>query len=206
MNRIYPALGLLLSCTITVYGQTNPHYTGDESKCPFLHPAPAINAAVVIDDFESPALKWNNMNSGDLHSSIRLCDTAKFGKKGGMITFSGDTTTGSWTMLHCRTTVPAGKTKVTFWAKSDSVVSAYVTAYQGAKHDSLELFGKTITIDTTWKKYEILLNEMNELLFSHLVQNGQSASQRLDIRKIYAIGFAEKSLPSVITIDQLQWE
>lgn len=206
MLKIYSALGILFACALALHGQTNPHYTGDQSKCPFLHPASAVNAAVVIDDFESPSLKWNNMESGDLHSSIRSCDTSRFGKKSIMISFSGDTTEGSWTMLHCKTTVPPGKTKITFWAKSSSVASVYVTAYQGTRHDSLELFGKPITIDTAWKKYEVRLDEMNDLLFSHLKQDGRTPSQHLDNQKVHAIGFAELTLPASFVIDQLQWE
>lgn len=206
MLKIYSALGMLFACALSLHGQTNPHYTGDESKCPFLHPASTVNAAVVIDDFESPASKWNNMESGDLHSSIRACDTAKFGNKSAEISFSGDSTRGSWTMLHCKTTVPPGKTKITFWAKASSVTSLYVTAYQGARHDSLELFGKAITIDTAWKKYEIRLDEINELLFSHLQQDGHAPSQHMDNHKIYAIGFAEITLPATFIIDQVQWE
>lgn len=206
MSKIYFALTLLLTCSVAIHGQTHEHYEGDESKCPFLHPGSAANAALVIDDFESQVSKWNNMESGDLHSSIRVCDTAKFGKKAAVISFSGDTTTGSWTMLQCKTSVPAGKTKITFWAKANTITSVYVTAYQGARHDSLEIFGKAITIDTAWKKYEIGLDEITELLFSHLAQDGHSHSQHPDKRKVYAIGFSELSLPAEFIVDQLQWE
>lgn len=203
---MYFVLTMLLTCSVAIYGQTNEHYAGDESKCPFLHPVPAGSLAIVIDDFEAAGSKWNNMESGDLHSSIRACDTAKFGKKSAAVSFSGDTTSGSWTMLQCKTSVPTGKTKITFWAKSSVTTSVYVTAYQGARHDSLEIFGKAITIDTAWRKYEIGLDEFTELLFSHLAQDGHSRSQHLDSRKVYAIGFSELVLPAEFMVDQLQWE
>ena len=196
------------------YSQTNPGYSGDESKCPYLHPASSektiLVAPTLIDDFESmeKTLKqWSNpMESGTMKSSIDLSDSAHAGKKGAKISFAGNTSKGSWTNLQCKTTLPADKNKITFWAKAESACTLKITVYQGLLHNEMEIFSKTINLNTKWQKYEVSINEISEILFSHPLQDGGKASSTIDKGKVFAIGFAEHLNALTFYLDNLQLE
>lgn len=193
--------------------QTNNTYTGNQSECPYLHPAADKTAAsvpVVIDDFESAEVtykKWSNpMESGTMKSSIDLSDSAQSGKKSAKISFTGTKSPGSWTNLQCKTTFPAGKNKITFWARAEKECTIKITSYQGAYHNEMEIFGKTITIGTTWKKYEVGISELTEIIFSHFSQDGGKASEKITKEKVTAVGFADTGSPAVFYLDNLMFE
>lgn len=204
----------LLLFTSNAPAQTYSSHTGDESKCPYLHPQQVAKqvdtTSILIDDFESAEFtykKWSNsMESGTMKSSIDLSDTMHSGKKSARISFSGVKQPDGWTNLHCNAEIPANKTKITFWAKAPRACSVTVTLYQGVLHNELEIFGKSIVIDTTWKKYELAISDFTELVFSHFIQDGGKASEKLTRSKVTGIGFADKGVPATFFIDDLKLE
>lgn len=207
----------------TSHGQIlSPHTgTGDESKCPYLHPEiaaktdsaskkTAVVPVVVIDNFEADtsAKLWSSfLDSGTLHSSITTTDsTSRVGKKAAKITFTGTRSKNSWTNLYCKTIIPDQATKVSFWAKAGKECKVQVKLNQGTNHENMEMYGKTISIGTGWKKYAIGIDEFSEFIFSHLKMEGKDSPGKVNKKQVFGVGFAEVDLPVTFFIDQLQWE
>ena len=191
--------------------QTN--YESMTGKCPYGHTIDTAKALVIpsiIDDFEfaeATYKRWSNpMESGKMRSSIELSDTAHAGKKGGKISFTGVKSAGSWTNLQCKTTIPTDKTKITFWARAEKECKVNITIYQGADHKDMEIFGKQIVIGTEWKKYEVNINEISDIIFSHPKQDGGTASAHLTKANVFAIGFSETESAATFFLDNLTLE
>lgn len=190
--------------------QTNPGYSGDISQCPY-HQAIKNNsttiAPLLIDDFESTEAalkKWSSpMESGTLKSSIDLSDTAHSGKKGAVIKFAGTISQGSWTNLQCRTEIPADRNIIFFWAKAEKEYAVKITLYQGLDHKGMEIFGKSITLTTAWKRYEVSIDEFTEVIFSHPQKDGKQASKKIYKEKVFALGFAEVDAAVTFYIDNI---
>lgn len=163
---------------------------------------------LIIDDFEISEVtykKWSNpMESGTMKSSIDISDSAQSGKKGAKISFTGTKSPGSWTNLQCKTSIPSNKNKISFWAKAEKECFVKATIYQGLYHDKLEVFSTTISLSTSWKKYSLDISTYKDLVFSHPLQNGGKASDKITKEDVTAIGFAEMGLPLVFYIDDLR--
>ena len=126
------------------------------------------------------------------------------GSKGAKISFTGTKSPGSWTNLQCKTSIPSDKNKISFWAKAEKECLVKATLYQGLYHDKLEIFSATISLGTTWKKYSLEISAFKDLVFSHLLQNGGKASDKITKKDVTAIGLAEMGLPLVFYIDDLR--
>lgn len=165
-----------------------------------------------VDDFESgigPA--WKRLDSGSMRSEIEAVGPGRSGRFAARIQFSGTRGDGSWTDLHRAVDWPSdgGFDTIAFWARADAPARAQAKVHQGRRHDELEMYGRTIEIDTAWRRFRIPLSEFRALIFSHPRFDGGEATGGIEPARIVGIGFAEladAALPLVFYVDGIELE